>query len=81
MVDIRDCYINLFKNKFKDTDSKPDMIGKITNKAKEDVYQIAAWKKKDKNGNTYLSISVSDLYKNDDNKSTSSSQEDDWDFD
>ena len=48
---------SLFQNK-KTNEKQPDYTGKI--KLENLTYQIVAWKKKDKNGNEYISIRVDD---------------------
>lgn len=50
----------LFKNN-KKSESHPDMKGKININGKE--LEIAGWSKKDKNGNVYLSLKVSEPFK------------------
>jgi uncharacterized protein (DUF736 family) len=46
----------LFKNDRKETDKHPDYKGTIN--VAEDDYWLSAWLKKDKNGKTYMSLSV-----------------------
>lgn len=50
----------LFSNQ-KKAETHPDFKGKINFNGKE--MQIAAWKKTDKNGNTYLSLKLSEVFK------------------
>ena len=46
----------LFKNDRKESDKHPDYKGTIN--VAEDDYWLSAWLKKDKNGKTYMSLSV-----------------------
>ncbi len=50
----------LFQNRKKEKDTHPDMTGSLlVDGIKKD---ISAWKKQDKNGNTWFSISIKDPY-------------------
>jgi uncharacterized protein (DUF736 family) len=50
----------LFQNRKKEKDTHPDMTGSLlVDGIKKD---ISAWKKQDKNGNDYISISIKDPY-------------------
>jgi len=50
----------LFKNNFKDNEKKPDFKGDANWRG--DVFEVAAWERKDKNGNTYYSLKFSEPY-------------------
>lgn len=50
----------LFKNNRKEKDTHPDYKGNIEFKGGV-PYELSAWLKKDKNGNTYMSLSVGDV--------------------
>lgn len=50
----------LFKNNRKEKDTHPDYTGNIEFKGGV-PYQLSAWLKKGKSGNTYLSLSVGDV--------------------
>jgi hypothetical protein len=50
----------LFKNNRKEKDTHPDYQGNIEFKGGV-PYKLSAWLKKDKNGNTYMSLSVGDI--------------------
>jgi hypothetical protein len=50
----------LFKNNRKEKDTHPDYQGNIEFKGGV-PYTLSAWLKKDKNGNTYMSLSVGDV--------------------
>lgn len=50
----------LFKNNRKEKDTHPDYQGNIEFKGGV-PYKLSAWLKKDKNGNTYMSLSVGDV--------------------
>ncbi len=50
----------LFKNNRKEKDTHPDYRGNIEFKGGV-PYELSAWLKKDKNGNTYMSLSVGDV--------------------
>ena len=49
----RDMTFSVFKNKRKETDNHPDLTGTALVNGIE--YWVSAWKKKDKNGDTWLS--------------------------
>jgi hypothetical protein len=49
---------SLFKNKKKEKDNQPDYTGSGASLSGE-VIRIAAWKKKDKNGDLWLSCKIS----------------------
>ena len=51
----------LFPNNRKTTDKHPDFTGKMH--IGERDFDLAAWKRKDKNGNPYLSMMVNPPYK------------------
>ena len=67
----------LFQNTFKENKDHPDYKGSIAldddliDAAEADgVLELAAWKRKDKNGNVFLSISVKEKYKKDEEEVT-----------
>ena len=61
-INLTDHKAVLFKNEYKEKDSQPDFVGKVSDKdTKEDIARISAWKNKSKNGVFYLSISFSEL--------------------
>lgn len=51
----------LFTNKRKEKDSHPDFTGK-GNYAGTD-FEVSGWKKKDRSGNTYISLSFKEPYR------------------
>ena len=50
----------LFTNSYKQADNHPDYKGKINVDGTDK--ELAGWKKKDKNGKVFLSLSVSEPY-------------------
>ena len=48
---------SLFKNNFKQQDNHPDYKG--NGKVGEEEHDIAAWVRKDKNGNSFFSVKIS----------------------
>lgn len=61
-IDITDLTAALFKNDYKEKDSQPDFVGKVSHKeTKEQLYRISAWKNKSKEGKAYLSLRFSEL--------------------
>ena len=58
MYEPKDNELKLFKNKFKDKPTKPDMTGTALIDGKQK--KAAAWINQDKNGNDYFSIRFSD---------------------
>lgn len=58
---ITDLTAALFKNDYKEKDSQPDYVGKVSNKDKEPVYRLSAWLNESKSGKKYMSIRFSDL--------------------
>ncbi len=50
----------LYRNKRKNKQTQPDMTGKVNVDGKEK--QFSAWEKTDKNGEKFLSVSISDLF-------------------
>jgi len=59
--EITDLTAALFKNDYKEKDSQPDYVGKVSTKDKEPAYRISAWLNESKSGKTYMSIRFSDL--------------------
>ena len=53
---------SLFVNNYKEKETQPDYKGSIVLQDGTEK-QIAGWKKQDKNGKYYLSLSLSDIYK------------------
>jgi uncharacterized protein (DUF736 family) len=53
---------SIFKNQYKENDNQPDYRGSIKLQDGTDK-ELAAWVKQDKNGNSFLSLSISDPYK------------------
>ena len=67
----------LFRNTYKEKENHPDYKGSIAldddliDAAEADgMLELSAWKKEDKNGNVFLSISVKEKYKKDEDKSS-----------
>jgi len=54
--ELRDNSGSVFNNKKKEKDTHPDLTGEI--KVDGKIYWLSAWKKKDKNGETWLSFAV-----------------------
>ena len=52
---------NIFRNKFKDSDNKPDFKGTVKDENGTEL-DCAIWMKKDKNGNVYPSINIQDKF-------------------
>ncbi len=52
---------SIFKNQYKENDNQPDYKGSIKLQDGSDK-ELAAWVKQDKNGNSFLSLSISDPY-------------------
>jgi len=52
---------SIFKNQYKEKDGQPDYRGSIKLQDGSDK-ELAAWVKQDKNGNSFLSLSISDPY-------------------
>ena len=50
----------VFKNNFKDNERKPDFKGE--GNFSGIVFEVAAWERKDKNGNTYFSLKFSEPF-------------------
>ena len=48
---------SLFKNNYKNADNHPDYKG--NGKVGEEEHDIAAWVRKDKNGNSFFSVKIS----------------------
>tara|TARA_S200002703_G_scaffold159371_1_gene172616 strand:+ start:4611 stop:4865 length:255 start_codon:yes stop_codon:yes gene_type:complete len=53
---------SIFKNQYKENENQPDYRGSIKLQDGSDK-ELAAWVKQDKNGNSFLSLSISDPYK------------------
>lgn len=54
----KDNELRLFKNKYKNSDNHPDMTGKGLVSGKK--VKVSAWANKDKNGSTWLKVSIKD---------------------
>lgn len=52
--ELRDMGGTMFKNKRKEKENQPDMTGDV--KINGEVYWVSAWKKSDKNGDTFYSF-------------------------
>ena len=52
---------SIFKNQYKENDNQPDYKGSIKLQDGSDK-ELAAWVKQDKNGNSFLSLAISDPY-------------------
>jgi len=50
----------VFKNNYKDNERKPDFKGE--GNFSGIVFEVAAWERKDKNGNTYFSLKFSEPF-------------------
>jgi len=55
---------SIFKNQYKEKDGQPDYKGSVKLQDGTDK-EVAGWIKQDKNGNQFLSLSISDPYKKD----------------
>ncbi len=56
----------LFTNNYKESDKHPDWKGKLNVGGKD--FDLAGWKKTDKNGNPFISLSISEPYVKDEPK-------------
>lgn len=62
----------LFKNNFKDNERKPDFKGDgMFNGV---AFEVAAWERKDKNGNTFYSLKFSEPFKKEVNEQSNTKQ-------
>jgi uncharacterized protein (DUF736 family) len=62
---------SIFKNQYKEKNGQPDYRGSIKLQDGADK-ELAAWVKQDKNGNSFLSLSISDPYVKQDAQQASS---------
>ena len=53
--------LNLFKNKYKDTETKPDYKGTCTDPSGK-VWELASWVSKTNEGEAYMSIKLQEVY-------------------
>lgn len=63
-MDIKQHKIILYKNKYKDKESKPDFKGNLYHKDNREIklFDVAGWANEAKNGDKYLSLSFSDVW-------------------
>tara|TARA_R100000935_G_scaffold56548_1_gene88342 strand:- start:1340 stop:1621 length:282 start_codon:yes stop_codon:yes gene_type:complete len=52
---------SLFKNKYKDTETKPDYKGTCTDPSGK-IWELAGWASKTNEGESYLSIKLQEVY-------------------